>query len=121
LAAAGYAIWWNVDQHKIFRDELFARRFGEYDIENPYNTTYRDQGFGGITDERLFQSRDFYLDQLDTAILIGVLVYAVNIIDAAVDAHLRDFDIDDDLGVETSLAPAVFPNGAIGLNWQLNF
>lgn len=122
LAAAGYAIWWNVDQHKIFRDELIARRYGPYSIENPFNTTYDDgRGLGGITDERLFQSRDFYLDQLDTAILIGFLVYAVNIIDAAVDAHLRDFDIDDDLGVETSLTPAIFPNGAIGLNWQLNF
>jgi len=129
LAAAGYAIWWNINEHKAPRDELFARRFGvldgpasptvpyvPYSAENPYYLEYF-----GIDDDRIFDQREFYLDQLDTAILIGVLVYAVNILDAAVDAHLRDFDIDDDLGVETSLVPAVFPNGTVGLNWSLSF
>lgn len=138
MATAGYFIWWNTKEHRVFRDELFARRFGRiemnvegatftipYSATNPYNTSYNDLGFFGVSDERLLQARDFYLDQLDTAILVGVLVYALNIVDAAVDAHLRDFDIDDDLGTgvegTSSISPAVFPNGALGLNWQLTF
>jgi len=123
LAAAGYAIWFNADRHRVLRDELFARRFGDFSAMNPHDTNDGNNGRGyfGIEDDRLLQARNSVLEDLDNAILIGVLVYVLNIVDAAVDAHLRDFDIDDDLGLETALVPTIFPNGTIGVNWSLTF
>ncbi|MBT9391555.1 hypothetical protein KLP40_00150 [Hymenobacter sp. NST-14] len=49
----------------------------------------------------------FYRRNRDTFIGYTALVYGVTILDALVDAHLRDFDISDDLGLR--LDPALLP------------
>jgi Family of unknown function (DUF5683) len=65
----------------------------------------------------------------DYSILAGVIVYALNIIDANVFAHLQDFDISDDLSA--SFSPALieplnyrFTNNAtpaVGMSINLTF
>ncbi|MFD2786431.1 DUF5683 domain-containing protein [Hymenobacter rubripertinctus] len=53
----------------------------------------------------------FYRRNRDTFIAYTALVYGVTILDALVDAHLRDFDISDDLGLR--LEPALLPTQTI--------
>ena len=44
----------------------------------------------------------------DISIVVGVLVYALSIIDAYVDAQLFDFDISDDLSI--NIEPQLYYN-----------
>lgn len=48
--------------------------------------------------------------------LITVVWYALNILDAVVDAHLKDFDVSDNLSM--SVSPFILPNTTIPSNSQ---
>ena len=68
--------------------------------------TTPDSGYtGGASAETLKYYRDTYRRYRDYSILAGVIVYALNVIDANVFAHLQDFDMSDD--ITASLNPAV--------------
>ncbi len=43
----------------------------------------------------------------DQFLLATILLYALNIIDANVDAHLKPFNIDDDLGIKMDMHPFI--------------
>ena len=58
--------------------------------------------------------------QRDLFIVYGVVLYAVNIIDAIVDAHLYEFDLGDDLSLE--IKPNIYPtNNTFAAGLTLNF
>ncbi len=63
----------------------------EYPIDNDLVTKYSE------TD--LQQIRDYYRRNMELSWIIMGLWYALNIIDATVDAHLFDYDINDDLSL----------------------
>ncbi len=49
------------------------------------------------TGQEIYKSnRDFYRDQRDNFTIYLVLVYLLNLVDAYVDAHLFDFNVDED-------------------------
>lgn len=56
------------------------------------------------------QRRDFYRDQRDNFTIYLVLLYLLNLVDAYVDAHLFDFNVDED-----------FLTGSTRLKVRLNF
>lgn len=56
-----------------------------------------------ITLERLAKSQDEYRRNRDYAIVLTILAYALNIVDAAVDAHLSPFENDNDLSFQPLL------------------
>ncbi len=57
--------------------------------------------------------------QRDLFILTTVLAYAVNVLDAAVEAHFICFDIGDDLSMR--ITPTIQTNFALGMTLALNF
>lgn len=56
-------------------------------VENPDEEVYRTQ-------------RDLFKRNRDFTIIIGVVAYLANIIDAYVEAHLKPFDVTDDLTLQ---------------------
>lgn len=87
----------------------------------------RQQNLGGLdanlelyTDANLSELQDFYRRNRDLTVVGLALLYALNIIDATVDAHLYDFNVSDDLSLRirptmiSSLYSAL-PVPAIGL------
>lgn len=56
------------------------------------------------------QRRDFYRDQRDNFTIYLVITYLLNLVDAYVDAHLFDFQVDD-----------YFGSGTIRMNYRLEF
>lgn len=79
--------------------------------------------------ETLKYFKDSYRRYRDYSILSGVLVYALNIIDANVFAHLQDFDITEDLSA--SFSPAIMMpvnntlvsniNPSVGMRMNIRF
>lgn len=83
--ATGYFISSNNQQYRFYKD-----------LHNQATTP--DSGYNGSASaETLKYYRDSYRRMRDYSILAGVLVYALNVIDANVFAHLKSFDISDDL------------------------
>lgn len=78
--------------------------------------------YSGILDaERLGRLQDDMKRNRDYAIVITTLIYALNIIDATVDAHLYEIKKDRDLSVEpVALANPVTGNTQLGLSLKLN-
>ena len=63
------------------------------------------------TEQDIYKSRrNFYRDQRDNFTIYFVLLYLLNLVDAYVDAHLFDFNVDED-----------FLTGSTRLNLRLNF
>ena len=75
-----------------------------------------------ITDDGLLRAQKFYRQNKELSLLITAGIYALNIIDANVDAHLMQYNIDENL----SLAPHYRLNeidrtSNVGLTLNFNF
>ncbi|TNF26843.1 MAG: hypothetical protein EP314_05410 [Bacteroidetes bacterium] len=88
-----------------YRDAYLIR------IDDDPNTT--DQFEGRYSDANLRDLIDRYQRNRDISLIFTGVVYALNIIDAAVDAHLKDFDVSDDLSLR--MQPTLQQNGATAI------
>lgn len=89
FAGLGYAIGFNARKWKTFSNAYRLRIDGD--------TTTIDEFVGVHSDATLLTLKNFYKRNMDLSILFTVVLYALNIVDAAVDAHLFEYDISDDL------------------------
>ena len=66
---------------------------------------------------------DYWRQNRDFTILLLVAIYALNIIDANVDAHLSGFDISDELAlkIEPKVETFAASNTQMGLTLKLKF
>jgi hypothetical protein len=75
-----------------------------------YRTAYKNRISGKpdefadrITTDGLIRAQEFYQKNKEISIMVTVGVYILNIIDANVEAHLRQFNVDEDLSVRPDL------------------
>ena len=72
-----------------------------------------------ISTESLRYYRDSYRQAMDYSILIFMLIWGLNVVDAAVDAHLKSFDVSPDLSLK--FKPYFSPTaGTTGLTLVMN-
>lgn len=107
--SAGFFIG-NFDYYREFRDAYRIRMDG--------NANTRDEYEGLYSDASLKVLRDAYRQYVDYSVLVFVLAYGLNIIDATVFAHLKDWNMSDDLSMR--IVPKVLDNRAIGFSLQIN-
>lgn len=62
------------------------------------------------TDSQLESQQNRTQNSRDQALLITIALYALNIVDANVDAHLKQFNIDDDLSLDMEFHPYIDVN-----------
>jgi hypothetical protein len=96
----------NHKEYLIFRDALRAR----YD-DNPDT----NDNFPNINDQVLKAQREYYRRNRDLFMIIGVIAYGLNILDAYVDAHLKGFTVSDKLSIKP--IPS-FHGIQVGLTWN---
>jgi hypothetical protein len=63
----------------------------------------------------LINYRNEFRRNMDYAVLFGLLFWGLNVIDATVDAHLKDFNVSDDLSLK--IKPAVLPGNVAGVSF----
>lgn len=64
---------------------------------------------------RLLNLRNEFRKNMDYSILFTLLFWGVNVMDATVDAHLREFDVSDDISLR--IKPVLFyPTNSLGLS-----
>lgn len=91
-------------------------------VDDDPNTT--DEFEGQYSDANLRELVDFYQRNRDISLIFTGVIYALNIIDASVDAHLKDFDVSDDLSLKVRptlqpAGPAMMPVPALALTLRL--
>ncbi|WP_309640812.1 DUF5683 domain-containing protein [Flavobacterium sp.] len=94
LGATLYFYSTNNSKYHEFRDAYKDRLAGNPNPKYDY-----------LDDSRLIQAQRFYRRNRDLSMLLTVGFYALNIIDANIDAHLGQFNVNDNLSIRTDLYP----------------
>lgn len=98
--AIGTGIYFIIDSNKKqnqYRDEYKKR------LENGGAINTSDPTYGRLTTESVIRGQKFYQKNRDLSVLITAGLYILNIIDANVDAHLLQFNVNDDLTLKPNL------------------
>lgn len=103
-----YFIGYNNKRYKVFIDALHAFDDGD-------NST-----FPSLNRDALVRNVDYWRQNRDMTILLMFAIYALNIVDANVDAHLSGFDISDDLALKIEPKMESFSSSTlIGLSFKI--
>ena len=98
VGALGTGIFFAVDNHNEFIryrtafKQRLAGRMDEFTIVNEDGTTEEI-----FTDEALIDAQDFFRRRKELSILITAGMYVLQILEANVDAHLTQYDVDDNI------------------------
>ena len=92
IGVSVYAAIWNKDQFDHYRNAWNIRNDGNEDTKDEYDGIYSDL--------QLIQIQNYYDKNREISIAFAVGFYALNILDANVDAHLFEFDVSDDLSMK---------------------
>ena len=111
-----YAAMWNKDQFDNYRNAWNIRNDGNEDTKDEYDGIYSDL--------QLIQIQNYYDKNREVSIAFAVGFYALNILDANVDAHLFEFDVSDDLSMKvepTVMGFSRYTGTQVGLKLNLKF
>jgi len=89
-ATLGYFIAWNNTLYSDYRTSFLIKSTNIGDANDPYPLL-------GLESVRVRKNR-FKRDR-DFLIILSCALYLLNIVDATVDAHLKDFDVNDNLSI----------------------
>ncbi len=98
--AAAYFITKNLNNYRTYRKAYIARLSREPD------------DYDYLTDTDLQVLQEGYKKNLDMAVLFSALGYTIQILDALAAAHLKNFDISEDISMR--FQPLTAPNGGVG-------
>ena len=101
IGAGVYLYIYNDDLYDRFRTAFKRRRAGFTDDEF-WDLTPEDDIFPetpAIADAGLQDAQERYQRDRDLAMLVTIVLYALNIVDANVDAHLKQYNVDENLSL----------------------
>jgi len=87
----------NDNEYNRYRDAYKSRLAGRMDDE-----FVSESGEPLISDEGLIDAQKFYQRNKEISLLVIEGMYALNIIDANVDSHLQQFNVNEDLSLKPS-------------------
>jgi len=114
MGLTGFFIFNNYTNYQKYRKAYFTASASQSTVHIDGNTYNKEQ---------LFLIKDYYRRNMDLSVVILAGIYALNIIDAIVDAHLRDFNISKDLktsigiGIDPTYTYAYTPSVKLCISW----
>ena len=114
-AALGTGMYFYLDNNKEYNRyrDAYKRRLAGFED---------DEFFGSITDDGLRNAQETLRRNKEISLLVTFGLYALNIIDANVDAHLLQYNIDDNLSLQPHYKINEFDdNGDLGLTLNFKF
>ncbi len=116
MATGVYFYIQNDNDYNRFRDAYKRRLAG-----------YTDDEFWGegtsplVSNDRLIDAQRRAKRNKDMSVVVSIVFYLLNIVDANVDAHLKQFNVNDDLSVQPVFnIDAVTAGATYGLTFKLN-
>lgn len=105
----------NHGEFKSMRDELSHRQAN--------SGSFKNSEFNRFNDSQLLEFSDYHRKWRDNMFIFSALAYTLNIIDANVDAHLFNFNVDKNLSmtVQPRFGITAFNQSYTGLSLSLRF
>ena len=111
LATSLYFYVTNNNKYNSYRDAYKRRLEG-----------YNDDPYKYLDNNRLITAQRFYQRNRDLSLLVTLGFYILNIVDANVDAHLKQFNVNDRLSFEPSIYQSTEHNNtSLGLSLNIKF
>ncbi len=97
-----YAYLWNDGKYNDYRSAFKRRQAGFTDDEfwDARNPGGEIPDTPDLSTDALQDAQERFQRDRDLALLVTIAMYALNVVDANVDAHLKQFNIDDDLSLD---------------------
>jgi hypothetical protein len=92
LGTAAYVFFFNLSTYKELKHAVIIRSSGDTAAIHTLSPTYQAIDFNALKNYR-----NEYRQNIDYSVLVFILLWGLNVADAAVDAHLKSFDISPDL------------------------
>lgn len=111
MGAGIYFYQQSSDDYNRFRDAYKRRLAG-----------FEDDEFQGISDARLRDAQKTAGRNRDVSIIVSIIFYMLNIVDANVDAHLKQYNISEDLTLQPTIKMNpidIQPNYGLSLTFKL--
>ena len=115
-----YGLFTGIGVYTVYIDGQYKDYRAAY-----YNTTQGDDNdfrFGptperlvGVNSDQLQSNRNNLRNRRDLMFVIMGLAYGLNAIDAYIYAHMRSFDVSDDLSAQTTVQPTILAEGSPGI------
>lgn len=99
LGVTGYIFIDNIQTYREYRHAYTVRYRASLPAPNTDSTGYDDlkEIYKKISPESIRTARDRFRQYIDYSVLFFALFWGLNVVDAAVDAHLKSFDVSPDL------------------------
>ena len=110
IGASLYVYSFNNTKYHDYRDAYKKRLAGEPETE-----------FAFLDDDRLIRAQRFHQRNRDLSLLVAVAFYVLNIVDANIDAHLKQFNVNENLSVKPDMYPSDInqkPNVGLTFNYR---
>ncbi|GAB3647894.1 hypothetical protein GCM10028791_10660 [Echinicola sediminis] len=109
-----YFVDFNNRRYQLFKEALMIYRDDDPTTENI---------FPNLNEDGLIRNVDYWRRNRDGVYLLFGAIYALNIVDALVDAHLSGFDVSDDLSlkIQPSVESLYASGNSVGLSLKLKF
>ncbi len=117
FAGIGYYTHYLHEEYKDYR-AAYYNSFPENDDLRFGPTPERLEG---VNANQLQSNRNSLRNQRDFMFVVMGLAYGLNVLDAYVFAHMRSFDVSDDLSARTTIGPAILADQSPGISVRLTF
>ncbi len=97
IATPAYLFFWNYNQYKDSKNAYILATDND-----PTNDNQIKQPYLSVKDqpERIRTFRNQVRQNMDYSVLFFIAMWGLNVVDAAVDAHLKTFDVTDELSIK---------------------
>ncbi len=113
LGTTAYIFTYNLKTYKILRQAVKLRS-----DSIPSNDKEIDPRFRNLSTETIRSYRSSFRQNVDYSVLVFVLFWGLNVVDATVDAHLKSFDVSDNISLKVK---PVFNSGSNSAGISLLF
>jgi hypothetical protein len=131
LGTTAYIFFYNLSTYRDLRFSYQAKykaALAPFDPANPRPGPYQDSTdyrsikpeYINIDMESLRYNRDEFRKNIDYSVLVFILFWGLNVVDATVDAHLKSFDVSPDLSLKLKPGRS-YMGGTNGLSLVLTF
>ncbi len=105
VGASAYFFTTNLQKYHTYRQAYL------YTVDGNPATNVTDPELINYTPDNLLTLRNQYRQYLDYTVLLSAVGYTLQVLDAMVWAHLKNFDISKDLSFHPSIKAGMLPNG----------
>ncbi len=121
LGSAAFLVYYFHKEYAIYRTEYRLRSNPTYDLINGNLINTPNPDLIDINTENIYAYANANRRNMELSIIALSVFYILNIVDAAVDAHLSGFNVTDDLSLLIQPLNHPYSTNNIGLTLHFNF